>query len=79
MNRIDQLRKQSNRYSAVILLMLAAVIAAACFGQMDAEFTPAFQMAPVSWGIIPYTLYLLIPSILHMKEAVQWHISRSGI
>ena len=26
MNRIDQLRKQSNRYSAVILLMLAAVV-----------------------------------------------------
>ena len=68
-------------WALVILIpgMLAAVIAAACCGQMAAEFTPALQMAPVSWGIIPYTLYLLIPSVLHMKEAVQWHISRSGI
>ena len=30
-------------------------------------------------GFIAYCAYLFIPSALHMKEAVQWHISRSRI
>lgn len=57
--------------------LLALVIAAACLGQTAAAFTPALSFAPVSWGIVPYTLYLLIPTILHAKEAIAWHISRS--
>ena len=60
-------------------VLLALIITAACFGQMAAVFTPAFQIAPLSWGIVPYTLYLLIPTVLHTKEAIQWHISRSKI
>lgn len=62
-----------------IPVLLALVITAACFGQMTATFTPQFQIAPVSWGIVPYTLYLLIPTVLHTKEAIQWRISRSKI
>ena len=63
----------------LMLALLALVIVAACTGQMMAEYTPEFNMAPLSWGVIPYTLYLLIPSVLHIKEAIQWRISRSKI
>ena len=64
---------------AAELLLLALVAAAAALGQAEAVFTPAVSAAPLSWGAAAYTLYLLIPTVLHIKEAVQWHISRSGI
>ena len=60
-------------------LFLALVILAAGYGQLAAAFTPEINIAPLSWGIVPYTLYLLIPTILHGKESLQWHISRSRI
>ena len=62
-----------------IPILLALIITAACLGQMAAAFTPEIQIAPISWGIIPYTAYPLIPTALHIKEAIQWHISRSKI
>ena len=62
-----------------MLILLSLIVAAACLGQMAAAFTPKFQIAPISWGIIPYTAYLLIPIALHTKEAFSWHISRSKI
>ena len=63
----------------ILPVLLAVIITAACLGQMAATYTPEFEVAQVSWGIVPYTLYLLIPIVLHTKEAVQWHISRSKI
>ena len=63
----------------VIPVLLALMITAACLGQMAATYMPEFYIAPLSWGIVPYTLYLLIPVVLHAKEAIQWHISRSKI
>ncbi|MBQ8796942.1 MAG: energy-coupling factor transporter transmembrane protein EcfT [Oscillospiraceae bacterium] len=63
----------------VMMLLLALTILAACLGQMSAAFTPALNIVPISWGVIAYTGYLLIPTALHIKEAIQWHISRSKI
>ena len=64
---------------AAMLVLLALTVLAACLGQTAATYTPALSIAPVSWGVIPYTVYLLIPIVLHGKEALQWHISRSKI
>ena len=64
---------------ATLPVLLTLVAVAAGFGQMTATYTPEFFIAPLSWGIVPYTLYLLIPTALHTKEAIQWHISRSRI
>ena len=74
-------RMRLTDWSLLILMpvLLALLLAAACFGQTEATFTPAFSIAPLSWGIVPYTVYLLIPTVLHTKEAIQWHISRSKI
>ena len=53
---------------AVMLILLALVITAACLGQMTATFTPEFQIATISRGIIPYAAYLLIPTALQTKD-----------
>ncbi|MBQ7341439.1 MAG: energy-coupling factor transporter transmembrane protein EcfT [Oscillospiraceae bacterium] len=68
-------------YLLLILMpvLLALTILAAHFGQLSAVYTPTLSVAPVSWGVITYTAYLLIPTALQIKEAIQWHISRSRI
>lgn len=63
----------------VMVALLLMTIVAACVGQVDAVFTPEPYFAPVSWGILFYTAYLLIPTVLYIKEAIQWRISRSRI
>ena len=68
----------------VLLPVLAAlVILFSCLGSTAAEFTPQLSIAPVTagniWGLLAYTVYLLIPTILRGKEALQWHISISRI
>ena len=63
----------------IMLVLLVLTIIAACLGQISANFVPNVALAPVSWGLVAYTCYLLIPIVLHLKEAMQWHISRSKI
>ena len=63
----------------IFLLLMTLVILAACLGQVSAAFTPTLTIAPISWGVIAYTAFLLIPAALQIKETVQWHISRSKI
>ena len=63
----------------VMAVLISLTIAAACLGQFRAAFVPTIQLAHISWGWIAYTCYLLIPTALHIKEAIQWHISRSKI
>lgn len=65
--------------AAVLTVLFVLVILAGTVGQMDAVYTPKIKIAPVSWGVLVYSIYLLIPAILHGKEAIQWHISRSRI
>lgn len=64
---------------AIQLALFVIVIVAACCGQFNATFTPEISIQPVSWGIVPYTAFLLIPTAMYIKEALQWHISRSKI
>ena len=68
--------------AAQVTLILAA-LAAALTGGTSATYTPELYIAPVSGfytlGLAAYWIYLLIPTILHCKEAIQWHISRSKI
>lgn len=64
---------------AMMALLVGITITAACVGQLSASFVPMIEIVPVSWGLIAYAGYLLIPTALYIKEAVQWHISRSKI
>ena len=67
----------------ILLALAATVIGFAFSGSTAAEFTPTLSITPVTWKTIPglaaYCLYLLIPTILRGKEALQWHISISRI
>lgn len=46
-------------------------------------FTPELSIARIggwnSLGLAAYGVFLLLPTVLHIKEAIQWHISRSRI
>lgn len=68
---------------AALLILGAGVIALCVLGGVDAQYTPTLVLAPVSgnyWlGFAAYSVFLLIPSVLHIKESVQWYISRSRI
>lgn len=68
--------------AGMLLLMIAVVIAAAT-GAAKAEYTPQWEIAPVTgrnvFGFTAYCVYLFLPTALHIKEAIQWHISRSRI
>lgn len=73
-----------NRILLALFSILAAVILwGLAQGHTAAEFTPTLAIAPVTGSniltLLAYGIYLLIPSILHGKEALQWHISRSSI
>ena len=65
--------------AALAVLFLLAVLV----GDKTASFTPNLSIASVSgWnglGLLAYALFLLLPTALHIKEAIQWHISRSKI
>ena len=64
-------------------MLIAAVLSAIVTGGTVAEFTPELYIAPMKGfhvpGFLAYWAYLLIPTILHIKETIQWHISRSKI
>ena len=67
-----------------LLAALTVLFACAVFiGDKTANFTPTMDIAKVSgWnclGLLAYALFLLLPTALHIKEAIQWHISRSRI
>ena len=61
-------------------LLLAALI---LLGNTHADFTPVLEIAPVrgrnTLGLVAYGAFALLPAALHTKEAIAWHISRSGI
>ena len=65
------------------ILLAAAVVATVISGGTTATYTPDYYIAPVSGlhigGFAAYCAYLSIPTVLHIKETIQWHISRSKI
>ena len=67
----------------IMVILAAIVIVFALLGSTAATYTPELSVAEVSGGhlvgLIAYCLFLLIPTVLHIKEAMQWHISRSKI
>lgn len=67
----------------LMLALIGTVIVFAARGSTAAAFTPELRIAPIAGGnelgLAAYCAYLLIPTVLHIKEAMQWHISRSKI
>lgn len=70
--------------TAVLLLLLAAVIWAGAAGSARASFIPRLSIAPVSGaasilGLAACGLFLLIPTLYSIWEAILWHSLRSKI
>ena len=67
----------------LLILLPVLLLPALLLGTRKAEFTPVMDIAPVRGrnflALAFYGAYLLIPTVLHIKEALQWHISRSRI
>ena len=68
-------------FKDIILLVLTSLLAVAVllFGGFDAAYTPAISFAPLTPALAAYGILLLLPVLLHFKEAVLWHILRSKI
>ena len=68
---------------AVMLILIGIVIFFAVNGGMSAEFLPQRNIAPVNItniiGFTAYLGYLMIPTILNIREVIQWKISESKI
>jgi len=65
----------------VALLIFAAALAAAAiiFADTSAEFVPEIVLAPINWTFAFYCVFVMIPTVLHLKEMLSWHISVSRI
>ena len=67
----------------IMLVLIFVVIFFAANGSMNAEFLPERKITPIKGfniiGFIAYLGYLLIPTILNIKEVIQWKISESKI
>ena len=65
---------------SAILVLSAALIAVVSAGHTTATFTPEWYLAPISpICLLLYGFLALIPTLLHLQEALSWHISRSKI
>ena len=66
-----------------MILLFAFVIKLIAQGGTAAEYTPVMNITPVegsaSAGFAAYTIFLMLPTIMHLVEELQWRISRSGI
>lgn len=66
--------------SLLMAVLGAGVVFAMVTGRTAAAFTPEWGVAPLSPLCLGcYLLLLLLPTLLHLKEALTWHILRSGI
>ena len=67
----------------LMLILISAVAFFAANGSMNAEFLPERNFAPVNGiniiGFTAYLGYLLIPTMMNLKEVLQWNISKSKI
>ncbi len=61
---------------SLLILLAAAVLLA---GGYSAEYTPALQFQKPTLGLAAYWAFLLIPTTLHITEALKWRILISGI
>ena len=68
----------------VFVLLGVSVIFAAAKGCADAVYIPVFSFTPLTsslsrLGILSFCIFLLIPSVEHIKESILWHNLRSKI
>lgn len=71
-----QLYRMTRRDWVLLALILGLEAAVIMAGGTSASFTPRLKISPLGWGFPLYCCLLLIPTILHLKEAVVWQFLR---
>ena len=71
-----QMRRRDWVMLAVVLVLGVLTIA---LGSKTATFVPQIQVEPLNFSLLAYSIYLLIPTALCVKEAIVWRILRSKI
>ena len=61
------------------VIMISLLLGVVFFGGTKVMFTPVMRIPMVGCGFYLCCIFLLLPSILHIKETVLWHISISRI
>lgn len=61
---------------AVLAVIVIMTISA---GGAETSFTTRVTVAPITWGYAAYWAFLLIPTVIEIKEALQWRIILSKI
>lgn len=56
----------------IALMALLAVIIFVC-GGTEVQYTPELIVTPVNFGFAAYCLFLMIPSLLHAADDLQWY------
>lgn len=74
-----QIYRMTVRDWVLLFLTITLAILVIAVGDTTAMFIPEIYIAPLNWGFFAYCVFLLIPTALHVKEAVRWHILRSRI
>ena len=74
-----QIYRMTRRDYVLFALILGLEIAVLTLGGTDASFTPRLKIQPVGWALAVYGLFLLLPTLLHIKEVISWRTSISRI
>ena len=74
-----QIYRWSTRDKLLLVLILGLEIAVLALGGTGASYTPRLKIEPVGWGLGVYALFLLLPTLLHIKEVISWRICISRI
>ena len=74
-----QIYRWSTRDKLLLVLILGLEIAVLALGGTGASYTPRLKIEPVGWGLGVYALFLLLPTLLHIKEVISWRVSISRI
>ena len=74
-----QIYRMTLRDWLLLVLELTLLLLTLLCGSFTAQYTPHFEFAPLNIGLYTYCVYLLLPTMLHIKEVIQWHICISKI
>lgn len=74
-----QIYSMTSRDYVLLGLILGLEIAVIALGGTDASFTPRLKIGRAGWGLAVYGIFLLLPTLLHIKEVISWRISISRI
>ena len=62
--------------ASAVMLVLAAV--ALLLGNTEAVFVPNLSVPEPGWGLAAYGAFLLIPTAMHLFDALRWHIAMAA-